>query len=412
MTDPSRVRVTGPPTPSAPGPIDELLHRFRRYLIVERGLRDKGATDYARAVRPFLEGRLSQGALGLDRLSAADVTAFVVASCPRLSPGTVKLTMTALRSLLGFLHLEGTIERPLAAAVPSIASWRLAGLPKRLEPSQVRSLLASCDLNTAKGRRDFAILTMLVRLGLRAGEIAALRFEDIDWRAGEIVVRGKGRREERLPLPADVGEAIAAYLRGGRPENARGRNCLRDRPCPAPRDERRRRLGGRRERRLPVRARPHPRPPPSPYRRERDAARRRLARGGRAAAAPPARDDDGDLRQGRSRSAAKGRPSLAGDRSMSPLRVALADYLTVRRTLGYKLERAEKLLGQFIAYLEERGAKTITAEHALGWATLPAGGASLARAADVGGAGLRRPPADDRPRLRGAARGAPAGSSA
>ena len=224
MTDPSRVRVTGPPTPSAAAPIDELLRRFRRYLVVERGLRDKGASDYARAVRPFLEGRLSQGALGLDRLSAADVTAFVVASCPRLSPGTVKLTMTALRSLLGFLHLEGTIERSLAAAVPSAASWRLAGLPKRLEPSQVHSLLASCNLNTATGRRDFAILTTLVRLGLRAGELAALRFEDIDWRAGEIVVRGKGRREERLPLPADVGEAIAAYLRGGRPENTRGRN--------------------------------------------------------------------------------------------------------------------------------------------------------------------------------------------
>jgi integrase/recombinase XerD len=224
MTDPSQVRVTGLSTQSAVEPIDVLLHRFRRYLVVERGLRDKGATDYARAVRPFLEGRLSHGGLCLDRLSAAEVTEFVVESCPRLSPGTVKLTMTALRSLLGFLHLEGTIERPLAGAVPSAASWRLAALPKRLEPSQVRSLLASCDLNTATGRRDFAILTALVRLGLRAGELAALRFEDIDWRAGEIVVRGKGRREERLPLPADIGEAVAAYLRDGRPETARVRS--------------------------------------------------------------------------------------------------------------------------------------------------------------------------------------------
>lgn len=223
MTDPSRVRATGPLTPFAAGPIEDLLHRFRLYLVAERGLLDKGARNYARAVRPFLESRLSQGTLSLDRLSAAGVTAFVVANCPRLSPGTVKLTMTALRSLLGFLHLEGMIERPLVAAVPSVASWRLAELPKRLEPSQVHSLLASCDLNTATGRRDFAILTMLVRLGLRAGELAGLRFDDIDWRAGEIVVRGKGRREERLPLPADVGEAIATYLRDGRPETASGR---------------------------------------------------------------------------------------------------------------------------------------------------------------------------------------------
>ena len=215
------------PSPSAPppeGPVQELLHRYRLYLTAERGLTDRNARAYANAMRPFLEGRLSQETLSLDRLSAAEVTAFVVASCPRLSPGTVKLTMTALRSLLGFLHLEGTIERPLVAAVPSVAEWRLAELPKRLEPFQVRSLLASCDRGTATGRRDFAILTALARLGLRAGELAGLELKDIDWRAGEIVVRGKGRREERLPLPADVGEAIAAYLQDGRPETAQGGN--------------------------------------------------------------------------------------------------------------------------------------------------------------------------------------------
>ena len=219
-------QATPPPSPLPPpdGPIEELLHRYRLYLTTERALSGKGARDYANAVRPFLEGRLSQETLSLDRLGAVDVTAFVVASCPRLSPGTVKLTMTALRSLLGFLHLEGTIERPLTAAVPSVARWRLAELPKRLDPSQVRSLLASCDRDTATGRRDFAILTVLSRLGLRAGELARLALDDIDWRAGEIVVRGKGRREERLPLPADVGEAITAYLRGGRPETAKGRS--------------------------------------------------------------------------------------------------------------------------------------------------------------------------------------------
>ena len=111
---------------------------------------------------------------------------------------------------------------PLAWAVPAVASWRLAGLPKALEPGQVVALLASCDRGTAAGRRDFAMLTLMTRLGLRAGEVAGLALEDIGWRAGEITVRGKGNRAERLPLPADAGEAIAAYLRDGLPEPFEG----------------------------------------------------------------------------------------------------------------------------------------------------------------------------------------------
>jgi integrase/recombinase XerD len=146
------------------------------------------------------------------------VTAFVLATCPGMRKGSAKLTVTALRSLLGFLHVEGLIGEPLGQHVPSVASWRLAGLPRALEPGQVQALLASCDQHTAAGRRDFAMLTLLARLGLRAGEVAALMLDDIDWRAGEITVRGKGSRCERLPLPADAGEAIAGYLLDGRPE--------------------------------------------------------------------------------------------------------------------------------------------------------------------------------------------------
>lgn len=214
------------PPPSAPnGPVEVALERYRHYLTVERGLGSATARGYVDAVRPFLRGRVSPDGLALDLepLSAADVSAFVVARCPHQSRGAAKLTVTALRSLLGFLHLEGEIRRPLATAVPSVAGWRLAGLPKGLEPTQVQRLLASCDCRTRRGRRDFAILTMLVRLGLRAGEVAALELDDIDWRAGEIVVRGKGNRAERLPLPTDVGEAVAAYLRRGRPASAEGR---------------------------------------------------------------------------------------------------------------------------------------------------------------------------------------------
>jgi integrase/recombinase XerD len=132
--------------------------------------------------------------------------------------------VTALRSLLGYLHVEGLSARPLAHVVPSVAYWRLAGLPRGLDADQVRELLASCDRETTAGRRDLAILLMLVRLGMRRGEVAALALESIDWRAGELLVRGKGDRVERLPLPVDVGDAVADYLRHGRPADAEGRS--------------------------------------------------------------------------------------------------------------------------------------------------------------------------------------------
>jgi site-specific recombinase XerC len=106
------------------------------------------------------------------------------------------------------LHLDGALGRSLAGAVPSVFGPQLSGLPKRLEASQVNALLASCDISTVIGIRDLAILTVLARLGLRAAEVAGLSLEDVDWRAGELIVRGKGGRSERLPLPHDVGEAM------------------------------------------------------------------------------------------------------------------------------------------------------------------------------------------------------------
>ena len=212
-----------PLVPSAPAtPSGVLLGRYRRYLVTERGLAATTARGYADMVRPFLAGREDAGGLGLGELTAAEVTAFVLATCPGMRKGSAKLMVTALRSLLGFLHVEGLIGEPLGQHVPAVASWRLAGLPRALEPGQVQALLASCDQHTAAGRRDFAMLTLLARLGLRAGEVAALTLDDIDWRAGEITVRGKGSRAERLPLPADAGEAVAGYLRDGRPEPFEG----------------------------------------------------------------------------------------------------------------------------------------------------------------------------------------------
>jgi site-specific recombinase XerD len=206
------------PAPVAVTPAEALLGRYQQYLVAERGLAATTARGYADMVRPFLSEREKAGGLGLGQLTAAEVTAFVLATCPGRPKGSAKLTVTALRSLLGFLHVDGLIGEPLGKAVPAVASWRLAGLPRALEPGQVAALLGSCDRRTATGLRDFAMLTLLARLGLRAGEVAALTLDDIGWRAGEITVRGKGNRCERLPLPADAGEAITGYLRDGRPE--------------------------------------------------------------------------------------------------------------------------------------------------------------------------------------------------
>jgi site-specific recombinase XerD len=206
--------TTQPDVVVAGGPVDVLSERFREYLLVERGLSVITARVYVQAVRPFLTGRVSSDGkrVQLRGLRAGHVTGFVVGCCPKQSPSAAKQTTTALRSLLAYLHVTGEIDRSLVGAVPSVAGWRMTGLPKGLEPGQVRALLASCDRDTASGRRAFAILTMLVRLGMRAGEVAALRLDDVNWRAGEVMIRGKGDRCERLPLPADVGEAVSAYL--------------------------------------------------------------------------------------------------------------------------------------------------------------------------------------------------------
>jgi site-specific recombinase XerD len=177
---------------------------------------------YVHFVRPFVSTRLARDGITIDwaSLRAADVIDFVVERTPQQSRGAAKLTVTALRSLLGFLHLDGRIAHPLIGAVPSVAGWRLAALPKALTSADLRVLFASCDRRCATGRRDFAVLTMLARLGLRAGEVAALQLDDIDWRAGTITVRGKGPHIEPLPLPSDVGQAVANYLRRARPDTA------------------------------------------------------------------------------------------------------------------------------------------------------------------------------------------------
>ena len=219
-----RLKITPPlEAPVSPNPASAILDRYRIFLTAERSLAMVTAARYIDCLRPFLSQRVLEGGLDLRNLKSADVTAFVVARCPQLNAGVAKLTVTALRSFLGFLHLDGVTERSLVHAAPKVLRRRLAGLPKGLEPDQVRRLLAACDVDTAVGCRDLAILTLLVRFGLRRGEVARLRLDDIDWRAGTISVHGKGNCYEQVPLPPDVGYRVAEYLQHGRPTHAKER---------------------------------------------------------------------------------------------------------------------------------------------------------------------------------------------
>lgn len=215
--------VLPPPAPIRQSAADALLADYRHYLLIERGLTAGTGRGYVDAVRPFVLSQVRAGRLDLSGLVAAHVTGFVLAACPGPAIGSAKLIVCALRSFLTWLHLTGITSVCWASAAPAVAGGRLSGLPKGLEPAQLWRLLTSCDRRTRTGRRDYAILLLLSRLGLRAGEVAGLGLDDIDWRRGELTIVGKGNRGERLPLPDDVGAALTAYLRHGRPGTAQSR---------------------------------------------------------------------------------------------------------------------------------------------------------------------------------------------
>jgi integrase/recombinase XerD len=200
------VGVVGP-EPAASGPVEELLADLRAYLSRERGLVAGTIKNYERAARLFLEDRVARaGGLELRRLVAGDVSAFLARECPRRSVSGAMDLAANLRPLLRYLHVAGLIEMPLVWAVPKVADLRGRSLPKGLSPVVVAGMLASCDRERPIGRRDYAVLLLLSRLGLRAGEVAAIELDDIDWRAGELLVHGKGHREDRMPLPT-----VASY---------------------------------------------------------------------------------------------------------------------------------------------------------------------------------------------------------
>ena len=198
-------------------PLAEILGTYEQYLRQERGLVLCTIRRHQSYARMFLVKRFGKKPLLLNEIKASDISDFILRHCPAVSLKTAQWITTALRSFFRFLFQKGSIGTDLAASVLGVAHWEQATLPKYISSDQVQRVLRACDRRTSIGRRDYAILLLLARLGLRAGEVVALRLEDINWRTGEILVRGKGLRQDRMPLPEDVGKALASYLQRDRP---------------------------------------------------------------------------------------------------------------------------------------------------------------------------------------------------
>jgi integrase/recombinase XerD len=214
------------PQPTLGSPVEVLLAGFARYLREERGLAECTTAAHVARARRFLTDYVDgdgDGGQGLMRdLCAGDVTRAVLAEAGRLSVGSAQYFVAALRAFLRYCFLSGLVDTDLSASALPVTGRRRSTLPRGISAAQATALLRSCDRRTSAGRRDYAVIVLLLRLGLRAGEVAALCLEDIDWRAGQITVHGKGGRVDRLPLPTEVGEAIAGYLRRGRPRSGAG----------------------------------------------------------------------------------------------------------------------------------------------------------------------------------------------
>jgi len=199
---------------------EDLVASYQQHLQHQQGLATATIERYTRVAGQFLDEHFGNGAVDLRALRANDGIAFVQRQARRLHPPALKCVVNALRSFLRYAQYRGEVATALAAAVPAVAAWATTpALPKAISPEHAQRAIDSCNLSTGAGLRDRAVLLLLARLGLRAHEIIALQLEDCDWDGGHLRVRSKCRREQLLPIPADVGAAIAAYLRHGRPQS-------------------------------------------------------------------------------------------------------------------------------------------------------------------------------------------------
>jgi site-specific recombinase XerD len=230
----SVLRATGTIAPAMLPPLtphEQIFKAFSHYLREERCLATKSIVRHLPFIRLFLREVCPGGVSDLGKISQADVTRYIERHARDWSAGSGKAMCWALRSFLRYLHHKGLNPLALADCVPSIRRWKLANLPTYLSAAQVQTVLDGCDRATALGRRDYAILMILAKLGMRAGEVASLTLDDVDWRSGEMLIRAKGRQQAKMPIPPDVGAAVVVYLRDGRPKSSCRRLFLR---TPAP----------------------------------------------------------------------------------------------------------------------------------------------------------------------------------
>jgi site-specific recombinase XerD len=210
-------------------PTDRCLQAYEEYLRDERAVTKATIVNHIPFVRSFLRACFGSRPAKISSIDAKDVVRFVQCQAGRLGLGRAKLMTHALRSFLRYVRYTGEVTLDLAAAVPTVANWSMSTIPRAIAPEQVRKLLVSINRHTPKGLRDYAILLLLARLGVRACEVVGLELDDIDWGTGQLRVRGKGGRSTELPLPEDVGRAIAAYVRRGRPATESRRVFIRTR---------------------------------------------------------------------------------------------------------------------------------------------------------------------------------------
>jgi integrase/recombinase XerD len=336
-----------------------LLAEFGAWLTGERGLSPATVRGYRKHARVFLAGLPEPLDGALQRLDAGQVTSFMLGYCQGRSTEAAMAMVTAIRALLRFVHVSGRTPILLAGAVPAVAGWRLASLPRGLAAGQVGRLLDGCGRDTVTGRRDYAILTVLARLGLRGAEAAALQLGDIDWRAGEVMICGKGARVERLPLPVPVGETLAAWLTGGRARCGSPAVFVTVRaPCRQLSPEAVRAIMGRACDRAGLARR-------GAHRLRHSLATEML----RAGASLP---EVGQVLRHRSQLAT----SVYAKVDENALRQAAQEYLAMRRALGFKLTTHGHQLMSFVEFCEARGTDRITTEFALAWAMQTSRGSS------------------------------------